>query len=85
MSPTLRDGDTVLVSRWVRPRPGSVVLVRWPQRPAQLSVKRVVGRHGPGWWVLGDNPAGSTDSRQFGPAWVVAVVLARLWPAPRLL
>lgn len=83
MSPVLGDGDLVLLGRRVRPRPGAVVLVRWAQRPGQLSVKRIVGRHGPGWWVLGDNPAGSTDSRQLGTAEVVAVVLARLWPAPR--
>lgn len=85
MSPTLSAGDTVLISGWARPRPGAIALVRWAQRPAQLSVKRIVGRHGDGWWVLGDNPAGSTDSRQLGTAQLVAVVLARLWPAPRLL
>lgn len=85
MSPTLSDGEFVLVSRYARPRPGVVVLVRWARRPGLLSVKRVVGRHGDGWWVLGDNPDGSTDSRQLGTAEVVAVVLARLWPAPRWL
>ena len=83
MSPTLSDGDVVLASLRARPRPGTVVLVRWAQRPGQLSVKRVVGRHGNGWWVLGDNPDGSTDSRQLGPADPIAVVIARLWPAPR--
>lgn len=83
MSPTLSDGDVVLVSRRTRPRPGAVVLVGWPQRPEQLSVKRIVGRHGDGWWVLGDNPDGSTDSRQLGSAQVYAVVLARLSPSIR--
>jgi nickel-type superoxide dismutase maturation protease len=83
MSPTLRDGDIVLITTWARPVPGAVVLVRWAHRPEQLSVKRVVGRHGDGWWVLGDNPDGSTDSRQLGAGEPVGVVLARLWPAPR--
>ncbi len=83
MSPTLSDGDVVLVSFRARPRPGAVVLVRWPQRPGQLSVKRVVGRHGDGWWVLGDNPDASTDSRHLGPAHPIAVVIARLYPTPR--
>lgn len=82
MSPTLSDGDLVLVSRGALPYPGAVILVRWPQRPGLLSVKRVVGRHGDGWWVLGDNPDGSTDSRQLGTAEFVAVVIARLWPRP---
>jgi len=84
MSPTLADGDVVLISLRARPRSGAVVLVRWAQRPAQLTVKRAVGRHGDGWWVLGDNPAGSTDSRHLGTAEVIGVVHARLWPAPRI-
>ncbi len=85
MSPVLRDGDVVLVLPGGRPRSGAVVLVRWPSRPSQLSVKRVVGRSGAGWHVLGDNPDGSTDSRTLGPAEVVATVPCRLWPAPRWL
>ncbi|MGH3911330.1 MAG: S26 family signal peptidase [Pseudonocardiaceae bacterium] len=85
MSPTLVDGDLVLLSKRGRAFPGAIVVVGWAQRPGQLSVKRVVGRHGEGWWVLGDNPAGSTDSRQLGAAEPVAVVLARLWPVPRSL
>jgi nickel-type superoxide dismutase maturation protease len=84
MSPVLSDGDVLLVSLRARPRPGSVLLVRWPQRPGQLSVKRAVGRHGDGWWVLGDNPTASTDSRQLGTATPIAVVLARLSPHPRI-
>jgi nickel-type superoxide dismutase maturation protease len=84
MSPTLSDGDVVLVSLRARPRPGAVVLVGWPQRPGVLSVKRAVGRHGDGWWVLGDNAAASTDSRQLGTAEVLGVVIARIWPAPRI-
>ena len=82
MSPTLRDGDVVLVLPGGRPRSGAVVLVRWPARSSQLSVKRVVGRSGAGWWVLGDNPDGSTDSRALGPADVLGTVPLRLWPVP---
>jgi nickel-type superoxide dismutase maturation protease len=82
MSPTLRDGDVVLARFGVTPRPGDVVLVRWPSRPGQLSVKRVARRDDGGWWVLGDNPDGSTDSRTLGPAQVLAVVSRRLWPWP---
>ena len=82
MSPALRDGD-VLLARFGAPvRTGDVVLVRWSARPAQLSVKRADRAVGGGWWVLGDNPDGSTDSRTLGPADVVAVVTARLWPRP---
>ena len=42
----------------------------WAARPGQLSVKRAVRPDGDGWWVLGDNPFGSTDSRTLGPAQV---------------
>ena len=53
-----------------------------PTRPGQLSVKRAVRPDGDGWWVLGDNPFGSTDSSTLGPAQVRAVVRGRLWPRP---
>jgi signal peptidase I len=85
MSPTLNDGDVVLARFGAPVRPGDVVLVRWAARPDQLSVKRAVRPDGPGWWVLGDNPYGSTDSAALGPALVPAVVVARLWPRPRVL
>ena len=85
MSPTLADGDVVLVRVGAAVRPDDVVLVRWPARPTQLSVKRAVRVDGPGWWVLGDNPDGSTDSRELGPALVLAVVVARVWPRPHRL
>jgi phage repressor protein C with HTH and peptisase S24 domain len=82
MSPALRDGDVVLVRFGAPARPGDAVLVRWAGRPGQLSVKRAVRRVDGGWWVRGDNPFGSTDSSALGPAEVVAVVRARLWPHP---
>jgi phage repressor protein C with HTH and peptisase S24 domain len=85
MSPALSDGDVVLVTFGARPRPGDVVLVRWSARPGQLSVKRAVRPVGDGaeWEVRGDNPYGSTDSAQLGPARVLGVVRCRLWPRPR--
>ena len=82
MSPTLHDGDVVLVRFDAPVRSGDVVLVTWPNRPGQLSVKRAVRPDGGGWWVLGDNPFGSTDSRTLGPADTPAVVRWRLWPRP---
>ena len=82
MSPTLRDGDVVVVRFGGPVQVGDVVLVRWAARPGQLSVKRAEHAVGPGWWVLGDNPFGSTDSRVLGPAEVLAVVRWRLWPRP---
>jgi phage repressor protein C with HTH and peptisase S24 domain len=83
MSPTLRDGDVVLVRFGARVQAGDLVLVRWAARPEQLSVKRAARPADEGWWVLGDNDYGSTDSRTLGPATVLAVVRWRLWPRPR--
>lgn len=88
MSPTLGDGDVVLARFGAPTRPGDVVLVRWAARPGQLSVKRALrpagddGACGDGWEVRGDNTFGSTDSATLGPAEVLAVVVARLWPRP---
>lgn len=83
MAPALVDGDIVLVSRRVRPKQGDIVLVRWAARPQQLSVKRAVHDNGDGtWFVTGDNTFASTDSRDLGPARVLGVVTARLWPRP---
>ncbi len=82
MAPALSDGDVVLVRLGARPRAGQVVLVRWAARPGQLSVKRAVRAQDTGWWVLGDNTFGSTDSAVLGPAEVLGVVRWRLWPRP---
>jgi phage repressor protein C with HTH and peptisase S24 domain len=82
MAPTLLSGDVVLVRFGARGRAGRLVLVRWPARPGQLSIKRAVRPDGDGWFVLGDNALGSTDSSTLGPAHVVGVVVCRLWPRP---
>jgi nickel-type superoxide dismutase maturation protease len=93
MAPTLADGDW-LVCRRLRPasvarlRPGQVVVVERPDRPGLLVVKRLVRRTPDGWWVEGDNPGASDDSRVFGAvpdAGVVARVRVRYAPRPRLL
>jgi nickel-type superoxide dismutase maturation protease len=82
MAPTLSGGDVVLVRRGRAPHSGAVALVVWDARPRQLSVKRVVDARDGGWFVVGDNPFGSTDSRELGAARVLGVVTWRLWPRP---
>jgi len=81
MVPVLRDGDALLVWRTGRVKAGQVVVVRFAGVPG-LSVKRAVRPDGDRWWVLGDNPYGSTVSRDLGPAQVVGRVLLRWWPRP---
>jgi phage repressor protein C with HTH and peptisase S24 domain len=83
MVPTLDDGDLVLARMGARVRPDDLVLVCWPARPGQLSIKRAVWPEGTGWFVVGDNTAASTDSNHLGPAEVLGVIRWRLWPRPR--
>jgi nickel-type superoxide dismutase maturation protease len=66
MRPTLEPGDRLLLLRSRRARAGDLVVVPDPRQPARLVVKRVVVASGGGLTVRGDNPAASTDSRQFG-------------------
>ncbi len=67
MWPTLHEGDRLLLVRTRRARPGDLVVVPDPRSAARLMVKRVAGADGAGLILRGDNPAASTDSREFGP------------------
>jgi signal peptidase I len=90
MEPTLREGDRLLVRYGVAARPGDLVVARFVD--GTLAVKRAAERRtlrtgGPGWWLLSDDPREGVDSRHRGPvadAEVRAVVLARVWPSPRV-
>ena len=72
MQPTLEPGDRVLVRRLGRkgqkPSPSleSVVVTWHPQRSKLRLIKRLSRVDSTGLWLLGDNPAESTDSRQLG-------------------
>ena len=85
MTPTVRSGDRLLVRRVAPDDPvgdDAVVLARFPARPGLLVVKRVRRAMADGYWVEGDNPFVTDDSRAFGPAVVVGRVVGRLWPRP---
>jgi len=97
MAPTLLPGDWALAVAPGRPRRGQIVVVEHPGRPGFEMVKRVVA--GPGdlrpdgerlgpdeFWVEGDNPSASTDSRHFGPISgesLKARLRLVLWPGSR--
>ncbi len=91
MSPLLADGDFLLCRRLrsgYAVRAGEIVVVEQPDRLGFLLVKRAVRRVPGGWWVEGDNPAASDDSRTFGPVpdeLVVARAIARYSPHLRRL
>ena len=76
MEPGLRDGDWVLALSGAQVGVGDVVVAEHPARAGLLIVKRVA-RIGPdGYWLLGDRPDASTDSRHFG---AVPDVLGRVF------
>lgn len=101
MAPSLLPGERLLIDRLAyardKPRRDEVVLAAHPLEPNLRVVKRLIGVPGDvvddgitlgrgQYWVEGDNPEGSTDSRVFGPlrrsdllgrAWL------RYWPAER--
>lgn len=82
MSPTLGDGDRLVVLHGARPRAGRVAVVRFAD--GVVAVKRLEHLDEGGWWVSRDNPAEGRDSWSAGPVpEVLAVVLARIWPRPR--
>ena len=78
MEPTLRNGEWWLVRRTGSVHPGHVVLIKHPKRPELAIVKRIDRAAEGGWWVIGDNPAESDDSRAFGPV-PADHILGRLW------
>jgi nickel-type superoxide dismutase maturation protease len=96
MIPTLVPGGRLLVDRLAyrrdRPKIGDIVLAAPRQLPGVKVIKRVAAAPTgqtlarDEYWLLGDNPQASTDSKEFGPvkrsdllgrAWIL------YWPADR--
>jgi nickel-type superoxide dismutase maturation protease len=72
MMPLLKPGDEVLIDpnayRTATPRPGDIVVAQHPYYPDLQLVKRIAKMTDDGCYYLeGDNPTASTDSRSFGP------------------
>ncbi len=84
MSPTLHDADVVIgVSPRLRPvRAGSIVAFRrLGRRNGRLLIKRALTQESNGWFVVGDQPSRSSDSRRFGavPASDIQAVAVCRW------
>ena len=97
MEPALQAGDCLVAFRPGRIRRGDLVVLEHPQRPGFEVVKRVEALPGERfgdrilgpeeYWLVGDQPAASTDSRTFGPVGrpaIRGVVKLRYWPPSRL-
>ena len=67
MSPTYEPGERVTAFRRWRPvHRGDVVVLRDPRESSRWIIKRCVAKVGAQLDLRGDNPAASTDSRDFG-------------------
>jgi len=87
MRPTLVPGDWLLARRAARIRPGDIVVARRPDRPDLRIIKRATNRTADGWWLEGDNPPASDDSRLFGPvppSLIESRILLRYHPTLRI-
>ena len=67
MSPTLKDGDAVLINPTANFQIGDIVLAKHPFKQSVKMLKRIgeIDENG-NYLLIGDNPAESTDSRSFG-------------------
>ena len=70
MLPTLSQGDIVIYrpinSKEFAPKEGCIVVVKDPQEPKHLIIKRVHKENPLGLDLRGDNETNSIDSRKFG-------------------
>jgi nickel-type superoxide dismutase maturation protease len=89
MAPRLRPGALVVAEPLDGAavlRPGDVVVARRPDRPQLDIIKRIQSIDAAGTiFLVGDNPAASTDSRDFGTVrreQILARVRWRYWPLP---
>ena len=78
MSPTLRDGDRVIVRHGASIRVGDVVLGRFRSMADRPVLKRVARADGDGWWLASDNTHAGGDSAVHGTADVDARVVLLL-------
>jgi len=89
MSPTLNDGDLVIVDRELTdvPPAGTIVAARPAGLDGKAVVKRVSAVCAEQLTLLGDNPFDSLDSRRLGPVPrrdLLGSVRLRLWPWSRI-
>ncbi len=91
MLPVLRPGDVILVNesayRRRAPRYGEVVVARPLSLGGRALVKRILPVGSDEYFLLGDHPTESLDSRELGPVTrreLVGRAWLRVWP-PRVL
>ncbi len=67
MLPTLKDGDAILIDADAKIAVGDIILTKHPFKKSVKLVKRLseIDQNG-NYFLVGDNPPESTDSRTFG-------------------
>ena len=75
MSPTLKDGEVVLIDKHTTVDIGDVALAQHPYKTSVKVVKRVAAKNQNSDLILaGDDPAESTDSRTFGAVSIQSII-----------
>lgn len=80
MQPALKSGQLIIGRRTTILKAGTIVVIR---HQGLEKIKRVNRVRDGKVFVLGDNPAASTDSRQFGWIDKNSVQAAVIWPRQR--
>ncbi len=80
MLPTLRPGQVVVFTRSRKPGVGDIVMIT---HEGLEKIKRIARAEPGRIYVLGDNPAASTDSRTFGWLGEEHIIGVLQWPRPR--
>ena len=67
MEPTIHSGDFVFAVKYFlrKPKEGDIVVLKHPKKEMKL-IKRIKKIENEKYFVVGDNPAYSSDSRDFG-------------------
>jgi SOS-response transcriptional repressor LexA len=77
MAPTLKDGQLVVGRQTRELKSGDVVIV---SHEGLEKIKRIEQQQGDLIYLLGDNAAASTDSRDFGWLPAKSIVAKVVWP-----
>jgi type IV secretory pathway protease TraF len=77
MEPTARHGQLVIASSLLKSKTDKTVIIRHNKID---KIKRIVNVKQDEIYVLGDNPAASTDSRVFGWLPKSCIIATVIWP-----